>query len=685
MRLGKYLFFCILFYSVVDILGLFCRATEPWRHGIQVYAFPFPIDIKEAGTEERPQGVAIRRVRHAEVVLVDDVCIAHGRYWLRLKWPGKGGFAGYIALGASSPYMTRQTTGKYQCNISRYMHFSGLHHNLVVSCSPFLTEISDAAVVPTASDMETLTEYPSPSEEAAAKIDSESANRVEESQENAGYFQKTADDDERMPSPKDGQGPMQCMRTGLYFPSSSAMQLLALYDDGLNPTVSQPPSSGEPVFCRICREGLHDDEEQAPEETPQDDDVVVPPPTTSDSATETGPLIPHPTYHSNNYAAENPLLAPCECSGSMAFVHYLCVEQWRCRSRHPEARNGLHCETCGSAYALPPPSSRPASQLAGVVNEEDWLEAMPAHVMNALRQPHICWQVGAAIVRRRWLRPMAPVIMSPVVALYCRARRLLKKRGVSRRRWACSLCRRRARWKCVRCLRSYYCSRQCQNVSWHIVHKHVCYKPSRFWWSIVVYTLLALALFPGIIRDPLIYDFGISLVPVSFFVIGSLAGGIAQVMKKCFLVDMRGRMLELSVLLVTLWLVNVSWGLVWAFFGDVSQCKGVFGPASTDSKVLTAVRHFLFVPSQVWFNTWDRLALQTPQWLSRFLCQSTDHCFANSHLGNPDFYLESDNCASDVMLVSELWMSAAVVLVITSALKKHERRARGRARRPHQD
>jgi hypothetical protein len=200
-----------------------------------------------------------------------------------------------------------------------------------------------------------------------------------------------------------------------------------------------------------------------------------------------------------------------------------------------------------------------------------------------------------------------------------------------------------------------------------------------------VYTLLALALFPGIIRDPLIYDFGISLVPVSFFVIGILAGGIAQVMKKCFLVDMRGRMLELSVLLVTLWLVNVSWGLVWAFFGDVSQCKGVFGPASTDSKVLTAVRHFLFVPSQVWFNTWDRLALQTPQWLSRFLCQSTDHCFANSHLGNPDFYLESDSCASDVMLVSGLWMSAAVVLVITSVLKKHERRARGRARRPHQD
>jgi hypothetical protein len=46
------------------------------------------------------KGVPIRRIRHTEVVLVDDVCIAYGRHWLRLRWPGhKGGFAGYIALG----------------------------------------------------------------------------------------------------------------------------------------------------------------------------------------------------------------------------------------------------------------------------------------------------------------------------------------------------------------------------------------------------------------------------------------------------------------------------------------------------------------------------------------------------------------------------------------------------------
>jgi hypothetical protein len=202
-----------------------------------------------------------------------------------------------------------------------------------------------------------------------------------------------------------------------------------------------------------------------------------------------------------------------------------------------------------------------------------------------------------------------------------------------------------------------------------------------------VYSLLALALFPGILKDPLIYDFGALLVAASFFVVGILAGGLAQFLKKCLKVDLRGRMLECAVVLVTLWLVNVTWGLVWAFFGETSQCKGVFGPVSPNSEVLTAVHRVVLVPAQVWFSSWDRVALQTPQWISRFLCQSAEHCFANSHSGNAGFYLENENCASDVLLVSSVWTSAAVVLVITSALKKHERRARarGRARRPHQD
>ena len=147
-------------------------AKEPWRHGVQVYANPFPIqddnfnesDITTAqkvgnlivsypqnltanitrahatldadgNTNIHPEsmgsinyfktpsnsalntsslirnprlgsnginvfGHPIRRVRHAEIVLADEVSIWYSRYWLRLRWPGpQGGFAGYIALG----------------------------------------------------------------------------------------------------------------------------------------------------------------------------------------------------------------------------------------------------------------------------------------------------------------------------------------------------------------------------------------------------------------------------------------------------------------------------------------------------------------------------------------------------------------------------------------------------------
>ena len=123
-------------------------STDPWKHGIQVYAAPFAIDqdenatssdaavdssqqianarspIQDNGTfnsasnhtyafnfggDSSKVGAPIRRVRHSEVVLADDICVDHDRYWLRLRWPGKtGGFAGYIALGkVDDPILTK--------------------------------------------------------------------------------------------------------------------------------------------------------------------------------------------------------------------------------------------------------------------------------------------------------------------------------------------------------------------------------------------------------------------------------------------------------------------------------------------------------------------------------------------------------------------------------------------------
>lgn len=514
---------------------------------------------------------------------------------------------------------------------------------------------------------------------------------------------------------------VKCLRTGLDFATSPTLKLMPAYDDGLNPSVSLTPFQNENVFCRICREGLHDDdgdEQPAPEgaedgvtgmiaQARQDDDeeevdtepVAVDP---VSNVVSHGPVSPPLKYQANHNVQDNPLLSPCECAGSMAFVHYLCVEQWRCRSRHPEAKNGLNCETCGKPYALPPPASRPTAE----AYHEDWVEAMPAHVMQALRQPHFFWQLGMALVRQRYLRPLAPVFMSPIVALYCRARRLLKKRGVARRRWACSLCRRRARWKCVRCLRSYYCSRPCQNVSWHIVHKHVCYKPSRMGWSIVVYGAALLACFPGILRDPLMYDLGLCFFPiVSFYVLAVLGGGIASCFKSFMGVDLRGRIMEAIIVTATIWLSVVLWKLVQGFFGDAPSCWGVAG-AYTLSKeelsstfVLRAVHKLILSPAEFVYLATDKAAQNSGSWLRAALCTSHEWtsettkgsagCFERLPHSNADFFFDENggaSCAGDVLLVGWLYVAAGFALVGTHYLKQHERERRrlGR-RRVHQD
>ncbi len=514
---------------------------------------------------------------------------------------------------------------------------------------------------------------------------------------------------------------MICRRTGLPFQSTSELKLMMNYDDGVISKTALPPFPTEPVFCRICREGLHED---ADDELPaaandegisrepsrnegdnngpleQDEDFFGEPrasePPSENSNSNKGPALPIPSYKPNNEALHNPMLAPCECSGSMAFVHFLCLEQWRCRSRHPEAANGLNCETCNTPYSLPPPMERRVQ----VPEQEDWLEAMPPHVMDALRRPHIWWQLGASVVRRRWLRPVAPVLMSPIVALYCRARRLLKKRGVARRRWACSLCRRRARWKCVRCLRSYYCSRQCQNVSWHIVHKHLCYKPVRLYWSVVVYSALTLALFPGILRDPVMYDIGILLIPASFIMMGILGGGLATLLKKTAGVDLRGRRMEFAVVLGTIWFSALSWGLVKAFFGESNACYGFPGAYNVSMEELSSTHllrglyYFLLRPAQVSFDWMDRRVWQVEtllrthwkSWLRPSFCPkyTEESCFEHLPNANAGFFLSDhsgEKCAADVLLFVALYVAAGISFTVSTLWKNHERQRRRFGRR----
>lgn len=671
------------------------HSDEPWRHGIQVYAEPFNIDA-----EERPEtlfdggndlvvgvdtsetkndlnakvdrvahheheqhhylhghghvrvatGHPIRRVRHSEVVLVDDVCVAYNRYWLRLRWPGhRGGFAGYIAMGHA---------------------------------------------------------------DSSIKIRNNETN--------------TTNDEKPMKEPSSTteslhSSAMTCSRTSLPFQTSELMELLALYDDGIRPRVTMAPYPTEEIHCRFCKEGIHEDadadqpnletkdknlnmkrdpssddlanfeksvdhDDENDNDNDEDTNSVVP--ADASSKTSIGPIEPTPSYHIHHDALQNPMLAPCECAGSMAFVHYLCVEQWRCRSKHPDAKDGLNCETCSSPYGLPPPSSRPDPAL----EQEDWLEAMPPHVMQALRNPHYGWQIGAAVVNRKWLRPLAPTLVSPIVALYCRARRLLKKRGVARRRWACSLCRRRARWKCVRCLRSYYCSRQCQNVSWHIIHKHVCFKPTRFWLSVAVYNAIVLTLFPGIIRDPILYDIGVCMIGASFFTLSILIGGIATIIKELNGKDIRGRLLELLVTVLTVWMSVISWGLVKGFFGNVSACYGNFGSygitkedlAASHFSLLRMTHEVVLKPNEIIYITVDNMFSTTFPLLRNIFCtrHSTEEngCFEHLPNVNADFFLtenQGEKCASDLSSIVLVYILAGLVhggIALKKNFDHHRRR-----------
>mmetsp|Transcript_15661 Transcript_15661/g.17603 ORF Transcript_15661/g.17603 Transcript_15661/m.17603 type:complete len:786 (+) Transcript_15661:134-2491(+) len=652
-------------------------------------------------------GLPLRKIRHAEVVLVDDVCIAFDRHWLRLRWPGsKGGFAGYVALGKANKdeplvNINRQVSD-VSCQESNLRASGDEVERISLACREDL--ITNLRRGRSEDDGDEKEEVDRAEDDNVGNEDDDGNNREDDDpndEDNASTlsaepFESTS---------------VFCLRTGLAFPSSGYMKLMAIYDDGLSPPISSYPVPSEPIFCRICREGLHDDaDDEQPSPTMEENDAgsgqeypssssllndvedrrdPIESTNTTDLISK-GPVQPHPKYNPNSHAAENPLISPCECSGSMAFVHYLCVEQWRCRSRHPKARRGLNCETCGNLYALPPPSAR------GPIDTEDWLEAMPPHVIDALREPHIWWRIGAGIVRRRWLRPIAPVIMSPIVALYCRARRLLKKKGVARRRWACSLCRRRARWKCVRCLRSYYCSRQCQNVSWHIVHKHVCYKTSRWVWSVVVYGIATLLAFPGILRDPIMYDLGIGFIPLSFYVMAILGGGIATALKKSIGVDLRGRTFEVIVIFLTVSLVVVSWGLLGAFFGDSSKCHGVFGSLQLSEghhlyHTLRKLQTFILEPAKNWFLMWDRAASNSGSWPRKILCmpQQEVGCFEHLYKANSDFLFDVENkgrCSMDMIIVFALLQFTALVAAANHYWKRRERQRRAARRpRPHQD
>lgn len=51
--------------------------------------------------------------------------------------------------------------------------------------------------------------------------------------------------------------------------------------------------------------------------------------------------------------AENPLIAPCQCSGTQKYIHRQCLDEWRVKSVNPKAV--FECTLCSTAFKMQHP------------------------------------------------------------------------------------------------------------------------------------------------------------------------------------------------------------------------------------------------------------------------------------------------------------------------------------------
>jgi hypothetical protein len=191
---------------------------------------------------------------------------------------------------------------------------------------------------------------------------------------------------------------------------------------------------------------------------------------------------------------------------------------------------------------------------------------------------------------------------------------------------------------------------------------------------------------------------------------GNIAGGVASFLKRMSGIDIRGRILEISVIICTLFITAVSSGVVRAYFGDSSQCWGVLASAtsswaasaavkgpfidSASNKAFAVLLHY----AQLYYKKWDFLCARAGFLSRQFLCTptvdgNTDYasigCSPPVRNINTYFYLEDENCRADVAMVGGLWVAAILVLFLEHVYREYRVRRRvavhrGR-RRPHQD
>ena len=229
--------------------------------------------------------------------------------------------------------------------------------------------------------------------------------------------------------------------------------------------------------------------------------------------------------------------------------------------------------------------------------------------------------------------------------------------------------------------------------------------------------------FPGVLRDPVVYDLGLSCLLGSFVVMGVIGGSIATTLKRGVGVDIRGRTLELAVVALTLWMACVSWGLVWGFFGESSRCWGAFsgvanllstrggevgteanddeseavplprnGPVTDDPVALLWLR-LVFRPSKLAIGSIDKIVARSGPLVGRLFCRSDNGdgegaasaCLSMARKADPEFFLPEngdEKCVADIHTVTAVLMLAGGVMTLSSFMKRIERERRNAAAAP---
>ena len=219
----------------------------------------------------------------------------------------------------------------------------------------------------------------------------------------------------------------------------------------------------------------------------------------------------------------------------------------------------------------------------------------------------------------------------------------------------------------------------------------------------------------------------VTLVPINFITLGISFGGIASTLKRSSGIDIRGRILEIIVVALTLLLTCVTSGLVRGFFGDA--CWGMLAPSQPEQGACIPSNlgiegcyededsiptlHGPFYPAilnkvlldvpfrqlQLWYIKWDFVVTKLGFVSTRFLCFPTEDgntdyenigCSPHIRKINPQFYSEP-SCSTDLSLIMGVWFAALGVLLmgnLTRQLRGVRAPAaaaqRGRRGRPHQ-